>query len=348
MLGGMAAALALAWGTMAGDASAAHETAPPSDPEAMRLLSGTSSAAASTSFEGTEFLSAWFGGSATSSSVGVMHAPGAGTLLHDGGARGGPGAFTVEPEGAPSQSGEGALSRAMVDLLLSNYSVVRAGSAQACGRPATVVEAHRADGSVAARFWIDRDTGVLLSRDVFDSRGRKAISEGFQQFAVTPGQGRPAGFGPLAGSRISMWARATSGSLWGWHAPRELPGRLSLFDARQAGGRGGDAVQLAYSDGISSVSVFVQRGQLDESKYSGWDRASVDGRTVFEKTGQEWLAVWGSGGRVFTVLATAPSATAQAAVAALPHGTDRARGSGFWGRLHRGADRLASWLDPFD
>ena len=41
-----------------------------------------------------------------------------------------------------------------------------------------------------------------------------------------------------------------------------MPSGLTLFDARQSSTAGGRVVDLAYSDGLSVVSLFVQRGRL--------------------------------------------------------------------------------------
>jgi sigma-E factor negative regulatory protein RseB len=46
---------------------------------------------------------------------------------------------------------------------------------------------------------------------------------------------------------------------------------------------------------------------------------------------------------VYTVLADAPPQTVNAVIGALPHDSP----PGFWKRLSRGFERLASWVNPF-
>src|SRR3954466_4978245 len=61
----------------------------------------------------------------------------------------------------------------MLDLLARNYAVVRAGDGQVCGRSTSVVGARRPDGSAAGRFHIDRETGLMLRRELLDQQGRE-------------------------------------------------------------------------------------------------------------------------------------------------------------------------------
>jgi sigma-E factor negative regulatory protein RseB len=123
--------------------------------------------------------------------------------------------------------------------------------------------------------------------------------------------------------------------------PESLPGHLELYDARRADH--GGVVHLVYSDGLSAVSLFIQRGALDERKITRWQKKDTGGRTVYEHNALRRWAVWNSDEYVYTVLADAPQGTADAVIAALPHGTP-----GFWGRLGRGLKRLGSGLNPFE
>jgi sigma-E factor negative regulatory protein RseB len=350
MIGGAAAALVLLWGTTAADAAACRDAHPTADPEAMRLLSKAGGAARATAYQGTEYMTSWYSAASTTSLLDVAHTPGDGTFMKSGGAKGGPGAVSFESDAAADQAAAGAISTGRLDLLAANYTVIRVADGSACGRPAMVIEARRADGTVAGRFWIDRDTGVLLHRDLLDGQGRTVISTGFQNFDVVPAQAGAGRTGDdhtvsgLMGSNVSLWGRGTGAkTLSGWRVPRTLPENLSLFQTRSTSDP--DTVQMAYSDGLSSVSVFVQRGRLNAGRLSGWRRALVHGHPVFERDGQHRWAVWDAGGQVYTVLADAPQATADAVVAALPHGGGS--GDGFWRRLWRGGDRLATWLNPF-
>jgi sigma-E factor negative regulatory protein RseB len=128
----------------------------------------------------------------------------------------------------------------------------------------------------------------------------------------------------------------------GWPVPRLLPGDLTLFDASASATAGGNVVDLAYSDGLSVVSLFVQRGQLPAG-LTGWRQTDLSGNRLYVKNPGEPDVTWSAGGFVFTMVAAAPAPTVAAAVNALPHQAP----AGFWGRMKRGAARLVSWLNPF-
>src|SRR5262249_59869578 len=69
------------------------------------------------------------------------------------------------------QSPEGVLgvTAPLVQLLESRYVMAYAGTLSAGNRTAEVVEAWRADGSIAARFWLDYATKLPLEREIFDT-----------------------------------------------------------------------------------------------------------------------------------------------------------------------------------
>src|SRR5262249_15420276 len=127
----------------------------------------------------------------------------------------------------------------------------------------------------------------------------------------------------------------------GWQVPAELPGGLSLFTGARTQADTGAVLDLGYSDGLSMVSVFEQRGKLPAT-LPGWRKIKAGGHVVFALPDQRSLT-WAGHGMVFTMVADAPSQTVDAAVGALPH--DRA--AGFWKRMSRGMVRVASWVNPF-
>ena len=128
----------------------------------------------------------------------------------------------------------------------------------------------------------------------------------------------------------------------GWLVPAEMPGGLSLFTGAETEASAGTALDLGYSDGLSVISVFEQRGNL-AARLAGWRRITVDGHVVFAAEPDQRSLTWSSRGMVYTVMADAPALTVDAAVGALPHD----RPPGFWKRMTRGLVRLASWVNPF-
>jgi sigma-E factor negative regulatory protein RseB len=117
-----------------------------------------------------------------------------------------------------------------------------------------------------------------------------------------------------------------------------------LFAATQTSTSSGQVVGLSYSDGLSVVSLFVQRGEL-AGPMPGWQQVSLTGRTVYavDPAGQgERSLSWSAGGYVYTLIADAPQPTVSQVVAALPGNA----APGFWQRIAHGLSRLASWANP--
>ncbi|MFG2005872.1 MucB/RseB C-terminal domain-containing protein [Spirillospora sp. NPDC048911] len=375
LAGGLAGALALA-AALAGDACAARRVR--SEPEAVRLLRAAAEAARQVPYEGRQFLTTWGGGGARTSLVTVAHTPGEGTYFAPGAAlreTTPPAPRTATPPDTTTMTAttrtfhpdasaiRGALTgftMEMLALLTRNYSVVRAADAAVCGRRARVIEARRPDGTAAGRFWLDTDTGLMLHRELIDGAGQAVAATGFREVRITTprgGQVQSRG-GRSLGESTPEVPQAAAAVPWqdqleddevgalrdrGWRMPQELPDRLTLYDARRAAATSDDStVHLSYSDGLAAVSVFVQRGGLDERSFAGWQRTRSNGRTVFRRDSLQRWAVWAGDGYVYTVLTDAPAGTADSVIKAFP-----GDGPGFWGRLGRGLRRLGSWANPF-
>jgi hypothetical protein len=344
--GGIAAALLMLWFVTTGDTASGARLK--SDPEALRLLRGAEGAARTTSYEGTQFVTAWSrSGMATTSLVKVVHVPGDGTHVRVQSTTAGQGGQMFEADDSERTGGLTGYTPKMLDLLARNYAVVRAGEGEVSGRATNIIEARRADGTAAGRFHIDRQTGLMLRRELLDQQGRELNLTFFTEIRPSAPRARlMTASVPVAVE--TPWAHRLAGAdlgslrYRGWPLLGSLPDRLSLYDARQLDGNG-PVVHLSYSDGLSVVSVFVQRGVLDASSVAHWHKATRGGRTVYLSDTMQQRAMWASRGYVFTVLADAPPPVVDSAVAALPHGE-----VGFWGRLGRGFDRLTAWANPFD
>ncbi|WP_344283331.1 sigma-E factor regulatory protein RseB domain-containing protein, partial [Actinomadura napierensis] len=336
---------------------AAAARRPRSDPGAVRLLRAAADAARRVPYEGRRFLTTWNRGRSATSRVTAEHTPGDGVRYGSGGGTEGylPDASAGDATG---------FTAGTLALLTRNYSVVRGSDATILGRRASVVEARRQDGTPAGRFWLDAETGLLLHRELIDATGRPVITSGFTEISftapdtATPRRGRSRGSAvdspadtPTSANAAPnsaatalleepLDARALDGlKRRGWPVPKRLPGHLTLYDARR---EAGGAVHLSYSDGLASVSVFVQRGALDAGALTGWKKTVRHGRAVFCRESLRRWAVAASGGYVYTVLTDAPQSTAESVAFELPRGSDP-----FWTRLARGARRLASAADPF-
>ena len=348
----------------------------------VRLLNGAAEAGLTTSYQGTELISE----SGVDGSVKVIS-----QVWHQGGglttvetANGAAASTTAEPAASDvastdpvSGSPEGVfgVTKSLVALLTKHYVAVYRGDGAAVGRAATVVELYRFDGSLAARYWLDKQTMVPLRRELFDTSDNVISEDSF----VTVKFGTPAAPQAAAAGVIRAQALTTAESLmstqsaaqaqaqstaqaqsagqtaWvtaavpaqfveslagqGWRVPGSLPGGLPLYAAASTNTASGEVVDLEYSDGLYVVSLFVQRGTL-ASSMAGWREVTVDGQQAYV-SGHS--VTWSGLGFVYTVIADAPPETVTQVVGSLPRATD----PGVLSRLGRGFTRLARVINPF-
>jgi len=343
--------------TAAGRAATAGRTAlasrRPEAVRAVRLLSQAAQAAIVTSYQGQEVATRWSEGGGSVLVSSVWHVSGGQTVTQtmDPGA-----SLSSEPylsSDTDSQAPEGVLgvTAPLVQLLESHYVVAYAGTGSADNRTAQVVEAWRADGSIAARFWLDDATKLPLERVVFDTAAHVISQDVFVDVSFSPGaspqQAAPASARVSAGSR-GPWTDPLSRHQLlalrhhGWVVPSELPGSLSLFTGAETQAAAGTVLDFGYSDGLSVVSVFEQHGNLPD-KMPGWRKTKIGSHAVFVAEPDQRSLTWSGHGTVYTVVADAPAQTIDAVVGALPHDGP----TGFWKRMSRGITRLASWANPF-
>ena len=240
--------------------------------------------------------------------------------------------------GGRSPAGVFGVTSAQVTLLGKHYVAAYRGAGTASGVPARIVDVYRFDGSLAARFWLDTRTLVPLRRQDFDTADRLVSDELFTQIRFGPLTERPA-----AATTEAPLSAAATGS--GWVAAGS-PGTvvaslagLPLYGAAWSGTGASQVTDLEYSDGLSVISLFVQRGTLAASM-TGWRPLSLDGYRVYVS---DHSVTWAGHGEVYTMVSDASPQTVAEAVAALPTSAQ----PGLVDRLGRGFDRLAHLVDPF-
>jgi len=340
----------------------------PATVRAVNLLAQAAQAAIVTSYQGQEIVTRWSQGGGSVLVSSIWHVSGGQTVTQttaDGASYSSQSYLSSDTD---SQSPEGVLgvTAPLIGLLKSHYLVAYAGSGSADNRTAQVVEAWRSDGSIAARFWLDDATKLPLEREVFDTAAHVIGQDVFIDVSFTapggpegvPGDSRVPGASPQQAAAKSASARVSASppGPWtdpfsrrqllalrdgGWQVPAELPGGLSLFTGAKTRAETGAVLDLGYSDGLSMVSVFEQRGKLPAT-LPGWRKTKAGGHVVFALPDQRSLT-WAGHGMVFTMVADAPSQTVDAVVGALPHDGP----AGFWKRMSRGLVRVASWVNPF-
>lgn len=312
------------------------------DPDALDLLESTVTARSRTSYSGTRMVSSWAVGGATSMLVDVEHVAGQGTVLtlRGGGVTGGTATFlpTDNDEGTPL--GEPGISSS--ELLTASYEVSSRGTDVVAGREAGVVQLDRG-GILVARLWIDRASGLLLRREVFDASGQLIGVSAFVDLDIADG----VFIDHLPPSRPSMAADQVSVSAGeqlqaaGWDCPTQL-GTLVLVAIEQLGGSG--AMHLSYSDGLFRVSLFEQRGTLDAEAMAGLREIQVGETTAWLEEGIPSYAVWQGDGIVYTAVSDAPADVLAGVIDSSPPTEMEERG--FWGRVGFGLSRLSVWVSP--
>lgn len=315
----------------------------------MQLLDGAADASLSTSYQGTELGSQSGMAGRVKTISQVWHQAGGVTLVEmprDVTPAAAQPAAAADMAGSDSPAPEGVfgVTRPLVALLGKHYVAAYGGAGTAAGRAATVVDLYRFDGSLAARYWLDKQTTVPLRRDRFDTTDQLISQDSFTSVR----------FGALAAPQFA-WARPAADPNWvtvapasrfltalagqGWQVPGSLPGGLPLYAAASADTASGQVVDLEYSDGLNVVSLFVQRGSL-ASSMPGWQQVRVSGQRAFV-SGHS--VAWAVPGFVYTMIADASPQTMTQVVGALRHGGS----PGVLGRLGRGFIRLAHVFNPF-
>jgi anti-sigma factor RsiW len=290
---------------------------------ALAVLRRAADSADQVSYSGTQLFTANVAGRTVKATIQIHNQAGEGTEVE---------VYNSSGERIASSFTAAASSSRMVDpgpmsLLEDNYTLSAWRGGQVAHHSATVVEAtNRSDGlgrsstgSVAARWWIDDESGLLLWFETYDPSGVVAMSAGFTGVHV----GKP-NFIEHLPARLSVpmttvvMTLSSAGALesgGGWTCPDVVAG-LSLVRLRSDALDNPSVLHMAYSDGLSTVSVFEQRGGLSGAPDgSEWDA----GLGAYVRSGTPNFATWQSGDAVFTVVTDGSPELLAMAVQGLPH-----------------------------
>jgi sigma-E factor negative regulatory protein RseB len=207
------------------------------------------------------------------------------------------------------------------------------------GRPTDMVAVQLVGANrLRERLYVDRQSGLLLRRELLDSRGDPYRSVAFMTLSSDSGGVSAASVG--SAPRAAHSSEPTPARHL--KAPFKLKSRIGteyrLVGAYKAGG----VVQQFFSDGLHGLSVFEQPGHLGAAETtlageSGPGReVEISGHTMRAYSASVGEAVvWASDGVVYTAVTDAPWSDLAGAVRDLPHADPP-------GRLRRVAQTVVS------
>ncbi len=320
----------------------------PDDDAAVALLERATHAASALAWSGRSLTQDTTGSTTTD----LVHVPGRGTVARTDGAAAS--ASTLTPDGGSHSFADDGRPLA---LLRINYRVLREADLdmRVAGRAADAVVAVDGNGAVAARFWIDHATGLLLRKELLDPDGAVWSRTSLESVRY----GAPADV-TYPAATANAWSQVLDSTALararqsGCPCPESLPGGLMLLDAREApAGAVASAavVHQLFSDGLVTVSLFSIAGPLSQSDEDGlvargFADTDLDGRWAYLRRSADDSAnatiVWQSGGSVLTLVTDGtedPLRTASAVVAAFPPSPQDADGS-LVARIQRGWARV--------
>jgi sigma-E factor negative regulatory protein RseB len=323
----------------------------PDDASAVRLLQRSADASRTVAYTGRVVVE---DGSQTQEST-LLHVPGLGTVSMSAGDDG----VRTPMYAADGRSGSFADAGRQLDLLATNYRVLREAALDTtvAGRPAEAVVAEE-DGVVAARFWLDQETGLLLRKELLDDKGAVRDRAGFETLSTEVDKGLVQQ--AAAKEQDDAWGEVLSRAALekarqgGCDCPESLPGGLTLVETRRAAAGTVGAVPVIhqlFSDGLETVSLFSLSGQLSEQdldglRARGYVLTDIDGLNAWVSGGSSaatrTAAVWQCEDEVLTLVtddAARPIDVVGSVLSALPPSTP-AEDASFWGRVVRGWERV--------
>jgi sigma-E factor negative regulatory protein RseB len=183
----------------------------------------------------------------------------------------------VEPRHAGNSGFPSVLSERLQDIE-GNYTLTEGADGRVGGRAARQIFIRPRDNyRYGYELWIDRDSGLLLRSDLLDTGGR--LLERFMFVQIRIG-------GPIAATALRpdhasdgyAWHRAPNAAVnagaSSWVAGRLPAGfRLSTEMLRSVGTGDRPVEQLVFTDGLATVSVFVEsRKNVNDTSLSGANR----------------------------------------------------------------------------
>ncbi len=199
------------------------------------------------------------------------------------------------------------------------YDITSRPGPSILGRPATLVTVTHPAGWTIQQVAVDDATGIVLRREQFDASGATVRSVAFTSVTV---------LGPMSSTRTQTATRLSAPTIMSsLRKPYRAP--TTAGDGFRLAGRyrhNDGSVQVFYSDGLTSVSVFESTGELDWNALpAGSHKVTVNGQPARAwTTAAADVLVWERDGVVYTCVSDADRADRDRVVAALGAKNDRA------------------------
>lgn len=164
-----------------------------------------------------------------------------------------------------------------------NYLVSQNGEARVAGFQTYSIQFQPKDNlRYGRRMWVDSNTGLLLKSEVIDERGAIVEQYAFTQLTVGSGvdrswitadgmgQGKSGAASATRQADQNSARKATTPPASGWQVDAMPKGFEKIAELRRPmHNRTGTAIQMVYSDGLASISVFIEDNDNDEDDYPG-------------------------------------------------------------------------------
>lgn len=152
--------------------------------------------------------------------------------------------------------------------VLANYRAVLGGNEVIAGRlTESVILINKYTGERAMRVWIDERTHLVLKKEEYHGNGAVASQMRFEGVRYTNSipngvfsTDRPSGYSEVAGRNFTMPSadvkRVIKEAGFVPASPKDLPQGFSLIGGNVATTNGVKTLQLLYSDGLRTISLF--------------------------------------------------------------------------------------------
>lgn len=176
------------------------------------------------------------------------------------------------------------------------YQLSIEGTDRVAGRPAQVVLLEARDHQrYGYRLWYDRDSHLLLKAQTLNEKGNAIEQMAFSDVTIG-GTIDPARLKPTV-TNVDGWRTETNrmvpvdlGSA-GWAVHQPTPGFHKVMEVRRAFGGREDIGQMVFSDGLASISIFIEPVAPQDAVEGDASRGPVNVAT--RRHGDFWLTVVG-------------------------------------------------------